>query len=172
MTRFDIPTLRTPRLVLRAFREQDLDAYAAMQANPEVMRHLGTGQPRSRAETWDGMARALGQWALRGIGLFALEEAATGRFAGRAGVLHPFTWPEPELAYALDRPFWGQGLATEAAAAIRDWALTTGGLPALASFILPDNTASAAVARRLGAVRSGTVSILGLTADRWAHRRA
>jgi RimJ/RimL family protein N-acetyltransferase len=172
MTRFEIPTLRTPRLILRGFRAEDLDAFAAMQANPEVMRYLGTGQPRSRAETWDGMARVMGQWALRGIGQFALEHAETGQFAGRAGILHPLDWPEPELAYSLDQRFWRQGLASEAAGAIRDWAFATHALPHLASFILPGNAASAAVARRLGAVHTGDVHILGLTADRWEHRRA
>lgn len=171
MTRIDIPELRTPRLRLRALRADDLDALAAMQADPEVMRYLGTGQPRSRAETWDGMARTLGQWALRGTGQFALEHGETGRFVGRAGILHPLDWPEPELAYSLDRPFWGQGLASEAAACVRDWAFATLGLPHLASFILSANAASIAVASRLGAVRAGEVHILGFTAERWEYRR-
>ncbi|MCW3477328.1 GNAT family N-acetyltransferase [Limobrevibacterium gyesilva] len=170
MTRIEIPTLRTTRLVLRALRADDLDGLAAMQADPEVMRYLGAGATRTRQETWDGIARMLGQWALRGFGMFAIEEAATGRFAGRAGVLYPLPWPEPELAYGLDRPFWGQGLVTEAGIAIRDWAFATLGLPKLASFILPDNAASAAVARKLGAVRTGTITLLGLEAERWEHR--
>lgn len=171
MTRFEIPTLRTERLTLRAFREGDLDAFATMQADPEVMRFLGTGQPRSRKETWEGMARALGQWALRGTGLFALEHSESGSFAGRVGILHPEGWPEPEIAYALARPFWGQGLACEAASAVRDWAWSARGLDRLASFILPANAASLAVARRLGAERTGTIEIHGLVAERWEHRR-
>ena len=118
-TTFEIPTLRTERLTLRAFRAADLDALAAMQANPEVRRFLG-GNLLSRAEAWALMERILGQWALRGYGMFAVE--AEGRCAGWAGVLHPLEWPEPELAYSLDQPFWGRGLATEAARAARDWA--------------------------------------------------
>src|ERR1700722_14615709 len=117
MTTIEIPTLRTERLVLRALRADDLEPFAAMHANPEVVRHLGSGRTRSREETWDAMARSLGQWALRGYGMFAVEDAATGRFVGRTGILHSLEWPEAELAYGLDQPYWGRGLATESAMA-------------------------------------------------------
>ena len=118
----EIPTLRTERLVLRAFGPQDVDAYAAMLANPNVMRFLGTGQTRTAAEAWSAIAGTIGQWALRGYGSFALEERASGQLVGRAGILHPYDWPGPELAYALDEPFWGQGLATEACREVLRWA--------------------------------------------------
>jgi RimJ/RimL family protein N-acetyltransferase len=170
MTRIDIPTLTTPRLVLRALCAADLAAFAAMNANPEVMRYVGTGQIRTCQETWDAMARMLGQWALRGYGVFAVVEAATGRFVGRAGILHPLTWPEPELIYGLDRPYWGKGYATESTIALRDWAFATLGLASLASFIRPDNAASAALLRRMGAVRTGTIMLLGQEAERWEHQ--
>jgi RimJ/RimL family protein N-acetyltransferase len=165
-----IPDLATARLRLRAFRADDLDAFAAMQSNPEVVRHLGAGVTRSREETWRAMEGFLGQWVLRGYGMFAMQDAA-GRFVGRAGVLHPLDWPEPELAYALDRPFWGIGLATEAATAIRDWAFTTFPFPRLASFIRPDNAASIRVVTKLGAVHEGTVTLHGGPAEHWVHYR-
>lgn len=166
-TTFEIPTLRTERLVLRAFRAADLDAFAAIGANPAVRRFLG-GNLLSRTETWGLMERVLGQWALRGYGLFAVE--IEGRCAGWAGVLHPLEWPEPELAYTLDQPFWGRGLASEAARAARDWAFAQLGLPRLASFILPDNARSIRVAEKLGAVREGTVELRGFHAEWWVHR--
>ncbi len=167
-TTFEIPTLRSERLVLRAFHPVDLDARAAMQANLEVRRFLG-GNVLSRAETWLLMERILGEWALRGYGLFAVE--AGGRCAGWAGVLHPLEWPEPELAYSLDRPFWGCGIATEAARTAREWTFATHGLTRLASFIAPDNARSIRVAERLGAVREGTATLHGFTLDWWVHRR-
>nr|MCU0888031.1 GNAT family N-acetyltransferase [Rubritepida sp.] len=90
-----VPELRTDRLLLRGFRESDLDAFAAMQADAEVMRFLGVGEnagrPRSRAETWAAMAQFMGQWALRGHGLWAVEQE--GRFIGRLGLLEPEGWP-------------------------------------------------------------------------------
>lgn len=169
MDRFDIPVLRTARLTLRALAADDLDGFAAMQADPEVMRHLGTGETRSREETWDLMARMLGQWALRGYGMFAVEETASGRFAGRAGILHPYTWPEPELAYGFDRPFWGQGLATEVALALRDWAFDRMGFPRMISYVRPTNTGSVNVLRKLGATHAGTQTMLGAPAELWHH---
>ncbi len=167
-TALTIPDLATARLRLRAFRAADLDAFAAMHADLAVMRHLGTGQVRSRVETWRAMEGFLGQWALRGYGMFALEDR-NGRFLGRAGVLHPLDWSEPELAYALVRSTWGQGLATEAATAIRDWAFASFAFPRLASFIRPDNAASIRVVARMGAVRETTVTLLGGPAELWVH---
>ena len=63
----EIPTLTTDRLRLRAFRGGDLDAFAAMRANPEVVRYLGTGRTSTPVEVWRMMATFLGQWALRGL---------------------------------------------------------------------------------------------------------
>src|SRR6185437_7379906 len=113
------------------------------------------------------MTMAVGQWGLRGYGFFAVE--AEGRFAGRIGVLHPLEWPEPELAYALEAPFRGRGLASEAEGAVRDWAFARFGWGRLASFILPANERSAGVAARLGAVKQGTVELRGFVAARWVH---
>jgi RimJ/RimL family protein N-acetyltransferase len=165
-TTFEIPTLRSDRLVLRAFRAPDLDALAAMQANVEVRRFLG-GTPLSRAESWSMMERVLGQWALRTYGLFAVE--VEGRCAGWAGILHPLEWPEPELAYSLDQPYWGRGIATEAARTAREWAFERHCFARLASFIMPDNARSIRVAEKLGAVREGTTTIRGFAVDWWVH---
>jgi RimJ/RimL family protein N-acetyltransferase len=165
-TVFEIPTLRTDRLTLRAFRPTDLDGLAAMNTDVEVRRWLG-GRLMSRAECWGLMEASLGQWALRGYGLFAVE--VEGCFAGRIGILHPADWPEPELAWGLAQPFWGRGLATEAAARARDWAHATLAVQELASFILSENRRSRRVAEKLGAVRDGKVELRGMVADRWVH---
>jgi len=167
-TLIEIPTLRTVRLVLRAFRAADLDGLAAMNADPEVQHFLNAGRAMTRGECWIQMAAAIGMWGLRGYGLFAVE--ADGRFAGRIGVLHPLEWPEPELAYALDAPFRGQGLATEAVTAVRDWAFARFGFARMASFIVPANVRSAGVAARLGAVKEDTIVLRVITADWWVHR--
>src|SRR5215471_11093887 len=100
MTTFAIPTLATRRLRIRAFRAADLDAYAAMQANPEVMRYLVTGRPSTPVDVWRTMLTATGSWALRGYGMWAVERIADGAFIGSVGVFHPLDWPEPEIAYA------------------------------------------------------------------------
>ena len=78
---------------------------------------FSTTADRSRARCAQ-ITTALGQWRLRGYGLFAVE--ADPRFAGQVGVLHPLAWPGPELAYALDASFRGRGLAAEAVTTVRD----------------------------------------------------
>lgn len=161
-----IPTLTTDRLVLRGFRAEDWDDYAAMNADPSVRRWLG-GKLLSREESWAQMAQLLGQWALRGYGVFAVE--AAGRFAGRVGILHPADWLEPELAWTLAAPFWGNGLATEAATAARDWAFTEHKPERLVSYILPPNIRSGRVAEKLGAVRDHQAELRGSLVDVWLH---
>jgi RimJ/RimL family protein N-acetyltransferase len=169
-TTFEIPTLRTDRQTLRAFRPTDLDAFAAMEADPEVRRYRGNDL-RTRPEVWATMQSALGQWALRGYGLFALERTSDSAFIGFAGILHPAEWPEPELAYSLAQSAWGRGFAIEAATAARDWAFARHGFPRLASFIIAGNARSVHVAQKLGAIRDGTVIIRGFEAERWVHQR-
>ena len=169
-TTFEIPELRTDRLTLRAFRAADLDAFAAMEADPEVRRYRGNDL-RTRPEVWATMQFALGQWALRGYGLFAIELTSDTAFIGFAGILHPAEWPEPELAYSLAQSAWGRGFATEAATAARAWAFAHHGFSRLASFILAGNTRSVHVAEKLGATRDGTVIIRGFEAERWVHQR-
>ena len=62
-----VPELRTKRLLLRSFRDADLDPMAAMCADPEVMRYLGDGRTLDREDTWRQMAMFLGHWEIRGV---------------------------------------------------------------------------------------------------------
>lgn len=166
-----IPLLLTERLRLRAIEASDLDAFAAMHANPEVMRFLGAGRPRTREETWDTMAAMRGQWALRGYGVFALERREAPGFIGRAGILHPGAWPEPELAYGLDQPWWGKGLALEAAVAIRNWAFASFPFPRMISYVRPANVRSVGILKALGARLESESELLGGPAQIWVHPR-
>ena len=163
-----IPVLATPRLVLRAFEVRDRDDYAEMNADPAVRRWLG-GKLLGRAQSWSQMEAILGQWALRGYGMFALE--AGGTFAGQVGILHPADWVEPELAWSPAASFWGKGLATEAAGRVRQWAFESFAWDRLVSYIVPANTRSRRIAEKLGAAREDTVAIRGLESDVWVHPR-
>src|SRR5690242_19284657 len=80
----DIPTLTTERLILRPFRTSDLDALAAMNADPRVMQFIGEVQDRTTA--FRTMCAYMGHWYLRRYGPWAVEERATGVFVGRAGL--------------------------------------------------------------------------------------
>jgi RimJ/RimL family protein N-acetyltransferase len=153
--------LGSPRLVLRMFRESDLDAYAAMCGDPEVMRYLGDGFPLTRAESWRNMALVLGHWHLRGFGLWAVEERTTGLMAGRVGCWQPEGWPGLEIGWALRREFWGRGYATEAAQTVMADAFSRLQRPRLISLIHPQNGNSIAVALRLGMSREKETEVMG-----------
>jgi RimJ/RimL family protein N-acetyltransferase len=154
-----IPSLETTRLVLRPIAEADLDGFAAMYGDPEVMRHMGDGRPLTRAATWRTMALFLGHWALRGYGQWALVEKATGRLVGRAGLWNPDGWPGLEVGWLLDRPAWGRGFATEAGRAALAWAFEVLGARRVISVIAPDNVRSIRVAERLGETFERTIAL-------------
>jgi RimJ/RimL family protein N-acetyltransferase len=152
-------TLETERLVLRAFRESDTDAYAEMLADPEVMRFLG--KPMSRAEAWRNMAMMLGHWRLRGYGFWAVEEREGGEMVGRVGCWRPEGWPGLEVGWTLRRRFWGRGYATEAARASVEYAFAELKQTRVISLIAPDNAASIRVAERLGERPAGEWEVFG-----------
>ncbi len=155
--------IETERLRLRMFEERDLDPYARMCADAEVMRHLG-GRPLSREETWRQIAVFLGHWQLRGYGLLAAELKESGVFIGRFGLWYPEGWPGLEIGWAVDRPHWGNGYATEAGAAVMQRAFATMRIPKLISIIHPDNLASIRVAEKLGEIRERRAIVNGFEA--------
>lgn len=158
--------LETARLRLRMFEESDLDAYARMCADPEVMHHLG-GFSLTRAETWRQIATYLGHWQLRGYGLWATELKESRTFVGRVGLWNPEGWPGLEVGWAIDRPFWGNGYATEAGAMAVRHAFEALDVPRLISVIHPDNPASIRVAEKLGATRRRRAVVNGW--DAWIY---
>jgi RimJ/RimL family protein N-acetyltransferase len=153
-------TLGSRRLLLRMFRESDLDAYAAMCGDAEVMRYLGAGYPLTREESWRNMALVLGHWQLRGFGLWAVEERATGLLAGRVGCWQPEGWPGREIGWALRREFWGRGYATEAGLTALEYAFAELRQSHVISLIHPRNGRSIAVALRLGMHHEGETEVM------------
>jgi RimJ/RimL family protein N-acetyltransferase len=115
-----VPRLSTTRLLLRGWQESDLEAYAAMSADQEVMRYIGG--VLEQAQSWRQMALHAGHWVLRGYGNWAVERQVDGVLLGRCGLWNPEGWPGLEVGWKLARHAWGQGYATEAARAAIDWA--------------------------------------------------
>lgn len=156
-----VPHLTTDRLLLRGFKPDDIEPYAAMMANPDVTRYLGDGRPLTRPEAWRQMAMFIGHWALRGFGLWAVEERATGRFIGRIGCHEPEGFPAFEIVYTLAPEAWGKGYAREGAGAALRYAREVLGRTGIASIIRPANSASIRVAQALGVVAAETVEFFG-----------
>ncbi len=159
--RVPVPTLTTERLLLRPFRQSDLDVYAAMGADPETIQYLGEGRPLGRAASWRLMAMLLGHWDLRGYGMWALEDRVTHEFVGRAGLYCEEEWPGVEIGWVVRRNRWGAGLATEAARAAARHAFAELDVDHLISLIHPDNAASIRVAEKLGARFERLTSLRG-----------
>ena len=143
--------LETERLVLRHLSHDDLDALAAIQADPEVMRYFPSG-PRSREEALRELERCIALQEQHGFSLWAAIEKARGRLIGRCGLLPQAIQgrDEVEIAYLIDREYWGRGFATEAALATRDHGFGRLGRDRLVSIIHRDNLASRRVAEKVG----------------------
>jgi RimJ/RimL family protein N-acetyltransferase len=164
--------LETDRLRLRPWAPQDADALYPLFADPEVMGGLGRDPILEPEEARDLVEEGIRGWTTDGIGPFVLETAGGNpQVVGQAGLMifdargwTPSNWSaagshaQPELGWALIRAHWGHGYATEAAAAIRDWAYRCRSVDRLVSLITPDNSRSQRVARRLGAVPAETVT--------------
>lgn len=167
------PRIETERLVLRGWRKDDFEPFAAMMADAQTARFLSAEQrPRDRASAWRDMALFVGHWALRGYGLFAVEEKESGALVGRVGAWRPECWVGFELGWGLARPFWGRGYAREAARAAGDWAFAQFPLERIVSLIHADNAPSQKLAQRLG-MRIGASTIhAGMPHDVWEISRA
>ncbi|HVV91141.1 MAG TPA: GNAT family N-acetyltransferase, partial [Solirubrobacterales bacterium] len=149
-----VEELRTPRLVLRRWREEDYAPMAAINSDPEVTPLLNRRMDAEAVATFP--ERTARHWAEHGFGHWAVEPVdgpSTGEMIGFVGVAYPRYLPEvadfPELGWRLAPTSWGHGYATEAALAARDDAFDRLGLPALISLIHPDNVRSQRVAKKL-----------------------
>ena len=138
-------------LILRGPRESDFDAFAAFGASD---RAHWIGGPFSRHRSWGGFLATFGHWALRGYGMWMAEDRASGRTAGRIGMIFNDGWAEPELGWQIFDGFEGKGLAQEAARAARDHAARHFRLDGVISYIRAENTRSRALAERLGATHT------------------
>lgn len=154
-------TLETPRLLLRRMRGSDLDAWARMSADAEVMKYIGTGVTFNRGEAWRSIAGVLGHWQLLGYGMWAVERKEDGELVGRVGFLDPPGWPGFELGWIVGREHWGKGYATEAARAALDYAFEVLKRDRVISVIREGNERSVRVAEKLGERYVRDIELLG-----------
>ena len=149
------PVLRTERLILRPWRPDDLDPFAALNADPVVMEHFP--RPLTRADSAAFIDRITTEWTAHGYGLWAVEVPGVAPFIGFTG-LHgavfeaPFT-PAVEVGWRLAAEYWGRGYASEAARAALGFGFATVGLAEILSFTAVTNTRSQRVMERIGMAR-------------------
>jgi len=151
-----VTELVTPRLRLRHWRDGDLSAFAALNADPEVMRFFPATLDRAAS---DALAeRIVAHFDRHGFGPWAVEVPGIADFIGFVGLMVPafethFT-PCVEIGWRLSRSAWGHGYATEAAERALDYAFDTVKLDEVVSMTVPTNLPSRAVMERLGMTRT------------------
>ena len=153
-----VPEIATERLILRAPRIEDFQVFAEIVLGPQGKTY---GDPADRTEAWAEFVQVTGTWYLRGHGTWVITLAATGETIGFVQLGAEPGDRAPELGYLLASSAEGQGYATEAARAVRDHGFGPFDLGKIESYIARDNTRSAALARRLGAVEDPPAD--------WAH---
>lgn len=146
-----LPELRTRRLRLRSLGPADVEAVHRMLGDPDVSgTALGIPYPyeRSAAEAW--IASRTTAWAERRQAVFGAELAQEGKLCGAVGLTVEAAHGRAELGYWVGRPFWGHGLATEAAQAVVDWGFAALGLRRVWASHIGRNPASGRVLEKLG----------------------
>ncbi len=149
-----IDPFETERLIHRPLRLDDLNGFAALYADPETTRHIGTGGTRSRDEAQKMLAWFIEQYHKNGVGLFATVEKASAKIVGRCGfsLWNEGSERELELEYLIARDQWDQGFGTEAAKgflaqAAEHLSFVT---PHVIALIQPGNSRAINVARNVG----------------------
>ena len=151
--------LRTPRLLLREWRDADAEPFAAMSADPAVMEHLLPIPDRATSDAFIAWMRRHN--AEHGFAYWAVELSGEGSFMGAVGLSRvrfqplPFA-PAVEIGWRLARAYWGRGYATEAARAALDDGFGRLGLDEIVAFTVPANRRSWRVMERLGMRRDPT----------------
>jgi RimJ/RimL family protein N-acetyltransferase len=176
-----LPTLTTERLILRPPEAEDFENWAKFSLDEQTMLHLGGVQQRGAA--WRSMCTMRGSWHIRGYGMFSMILRNTGEWIGRTGPWQPEGWPGTEVGWGVCREYAGQGYAREAAVASIDYAFDVLGWEQVIHTINPDNTASIALAERLGSFNQGPTALpapfehirvdsYGQSKAEWVERRA
>ncbi|WP_407284997.1 GNAT family N-acetyltransferase [Streptomyces sp. BP-8] len=148
--------IRTPRLLLRRWHDDDIVPMADINADPRVMRWIDDGSVRDLDHTAEAIERWEEEWEEEGFGLFAVELLASGELAGFTGLHVPEflseVGPAVAISWRLGSQFWGQGYASEAAQATLEFALQDRGLDHVISISRVGDDASENVIRKLGMV--------------------
>jgi RimJ/RimL family protein N-acetyltransferase len=142
--------LETPRLRLRRWRSDDLDALARWHVDPNLMRHMHK-LSFTRDEMEADIEHYERHWAEHGFGLWAAEDKKSGMLIGRVGLAYHRVWPDdPEVGWLIDTPWQGKGLATEAGAACLRYAFGELRFSRVVSICTSENVASRRVMEKLG----------------------
>jgi len=146
----DIPTLRTPRLLLRPWTPEDADRLIAILHEPDILGYFPRTAPWPSEEADRYIAHHLSHWQERGCGHWAVVTPADGQVVGWNGLEFLPETGETEVAYLLSREVWGHGYATEAARAALQFGFTNCSFDKIIGLTHPENVASRRVLEKCG----------------------
>ena len=163
-----VPYLHTERLLLREYRREDFDLFAAHVADPVSAAHL---VPADRPAAWRIFCSQAGLWLIHGAGWWAVEEKQTGQLVGSVGAFFREESKVMELGWNTYRAFWGRGYANEAATAALNHALDIRREPKVRALIASANESSVRVAKRLGMAYESETEIYGKAVGIYTRKR-
>lgn len=140
----------TPRLVIREITENDFQALYRICSDPEIMKFVGDGKPLTEEQTQRWIAVTLTNYDTKGFGMYVIIEKRTGVFVGYAGLVFSADVNNNELIYALDKVYWGRGLATEIAYHMVEFGFNVLQLTRIYASIDPENKASQKILAKIG----------------------
>ena len=150
----NINMIETKRLILRNWNSQDFTPFYKINSHPQVCQYLPNQLTESESNEF--AHKIIQKFKEQGFGLFALERKDNGTFIGYTGLNTPNFdapfMPNIEIGWRLAFDQWGQGFATEAALAVRNYAFDELNLPEIVSFTVPENTASRRIMEKIGMI--------------------
>jgi RimJ/RimL family protein N-acetyltransferase len=165
------PTLQLPRLTLRPFVPDDIEPLHQIQSVEEVLRYFPRTTPPPRASVEKDVLFQIEHWIKFGYGRWVIAQPSNCHLIGWCGLQYLPDTDEIEIGYLLAKPFWGQGLTTEAAIAAQSWAFEHLDLTELVGIIHPENSASIRVAEKLGMTSPLRTVYFGMDCYRYAITR-
>jgi RimJ/RimL family protein N-acetyltransferase len=153
--------ITTDRLALRPLSLADIEWFAAMRGDDDIMRYIGTVGAVPRAVAEERLDRHVACWAERGLGMFGVRERGSETALGWAGLQPLDGTDEIEVGYAFGKNAWGRGYATEAACALVRWGFDILGLKRIVAVAYAENTGSRRVMDKLGMRYEGVRHVHG-----------
>ena len=142
--------IETDRLHIRPFMLHDLDELAVIWGDPDVMRYIGSGQPKTRAETRVGLERIIEHQEQDGFSLWAVDHKVDRKLLGFCGLKYLDNTAEIEIGWRLAKAYWSRGLATEAAQACLNYGFEVLAMERIVAIAKPANVASRRVMEKIG----------------------
>ena len=171
----EVKMIETKRLIFREYTSADYDDLAAVISDPETMKHYPRPYDANGVNRW--LNWNFDNYREYGFGLWALVLKETGEFIGDCGITMQNIDGEqlPEIGYHINKKYWLQGLACEAARAVRDWTFENTEFKALYSYMTQGNTASWSTAASAGMKRIkeytddyyGEMCVYAITRQEW-----